>query len=44
MRGPGSVLVGNVGLLATEVAREVLGLNGVGAKEEELLLEDDASR
>ena len=41
---PGGVLVSNLGLLATEVARELLGLNGVGAEEEELLLKDEAPR
>jgi hypothetical protein len=40
--GPGGVLVGSLGLLATEVAGEVLGLDSVSAEEEELLLEDQA--
>lgn len=39
---PGGVLVGSLGLLATEVACEVLGVDGLGPEEEELLLEDEA--
>ena len=42
--GPGGVLVGSLGLLATEVAGQVLGLNGLGSEVEELLLEDEAPR
>jgi hypothetical protein len=42
--GPSGVLVSNLGLLATEIAREVLGVDGVGAEEEELLLEDEAPK
>lgn len=42
VRGPGGVLVGSLGLLATEIAVEVLGLDGVGSEEEKLLLEDEA--
>jgi hypothetical protein len=42
--GPSGVLVSNLRLLATEVAGEVLGVDSVGAKEEELLLEDEAPK
>jgi hypothetical protein len=36
---PGSVVVANLRLLATEVIAESLGLDGVGAEPKELLLE-----
>jgi hypothetical protein len=40
--GPGGILVSSLGLLATEVAGEVLGLNGLGSEVEELLLKEEA--